>query len=164
MDILINDVNIFGNNDIEIVYQASNGTVNINQLTGVVTYYPNTDFAGVDSFAYSICNAYGQCGQAVVYLYVEEIILPPQIFTPNDNGQNDYFEINNIEKYDNVSLIVFNRWGNKVYESNNYMNDWDGKANVSGVFGDKPLPVGTYFYVLNYGENRSVTGFVYLKR
>ena len=164
LDILVNDVNIFGNNDIEIVYQTSNGTININQSTGVVTYYPNTDFAGVDSFAYSICNTYGQCGQAVVYLYVEEIILPPQIFTPNDNGQNDYFEINNIEKYDNVSLIVFNRWGNKVYESNNYMNDWDGYANVSGVFGNKPLPVGTYFYVLNYGENRSVTGFVYLKR
>ena len=72
----------------------------------------------------------------------------PNIFTPNGDGYNDYFEIgygeegkpiNDLNDYFlSHKLVVFNRWGRTVYESNDYKNDWDG--------GD--LPDGTYFYVL----------------
>ena len=72
----------------------------------------------------------------------------PNIFTPNGDGINDYFEIgygnegkpiNDLNEYFlSHKLVVFNRWGRIVYESTNYKNDWDGGK----------LPDGTYFYVL----------------
>ena len=72
----------------------------------------------------------------------------PNIFTPNGDGINDYFEIgygedgrpiNDLSVYFlSNKLVIFNRWGRIVYESNDYKNDWDGGK----------LPDGTYFYVL----------------
>lgn len=164
IDVLKNDIDVFGDENIGITTQPTNGSVSINQITGVITYYPNVDFAGIDSFTYSICNIYNQCDHAIVTLNVDEIIRPPQIFTPNGNGQNDLYVIKNIEKYSNAHLAVFNRWGNTVYNSQGYKNDWDGYSNVSLVIGKQPLPVGTYFYILTYGAHRSLTGFIYLKR
>lgn len=105
------------------------------------------------------------------------IVLPvklkiPNIFTPNGDGINDYFIIDNdssgssdengddenqrsfeYESYNplrdyylRTSLTVFNRWGRIVYKSSDYNNDWDG--------GD--LPDGAYFYVLEcVGETRN---------
>lgn len=72
----------------------------------------------------------------------------PNIFTPNGDGFNDYFEIgyadgqpiNDLNEYFlSHKLVIFNRWGKVVYESTNYQNDWDGGK----------LPDGTYFYVLD---------------
>ena len=72
----------------------------------------------------------------------------PNIFTPNGDGVNDYFEIgygsdgkpiNDLNVYFlSNKLTIFNRWGRIVYESSDYKNDWDGGK----------LPDGTYFYVL----------------
>jgi gliding motility-associated-like protein len=47
------------------------------------------------------------------------------VFTPNGDGQNEYFEIQNGQYYDNT-LSVFNRWGQKVFETTNYRNAWRG--------------------------------------
>ena len=69
-------------------------------------------------------------------------------FSPNGDGVNDTFKIDGLEAYESHKLMVFNRWGNKVMESENYNNDWDG------WWDEKRLPFGTYFYVLelNNGE------------
>ncbi|MFY9151922.1 MAG: tandem-95 repeat protein [Prolixibacteraceae bacterium] len=90
-------------------------------------------------------------------------LLPNQIFTPNGDGQNDTFIIYGIEAYPNSRVTIFNRWGSVVYEKIGYQNDWDGNSNMSKV-GSKPLPVGTYYYVINYDQNKHKTGFVYLER
>ncbi len=73
----------------------------------------------------------------------------PNIFTPNGDGYNDYFQIgygedgqpiNDLNAYFlSHKLVIFNRWGRIVYQSTNYQNDWDGGK----------LPDGTYFYVLD---------------
>ena len=73
----------------------------------------------------------------------------PNIFTPNGDGINDFFQIgygeqgrpiNDLNEYFlSHKLVIFNRWGKIVYESNDYRNDWDGGK----------LPDGTYFYVLD---------------
>lgn len=86
-------------------------------------------------------------------------------FTPNNDGFNDFFEVRCIENYIS-SLRVFNRNGNQVYEAQNYRNDWDGIANVSGTLntGDH-LPSGTYYYVINLPElNRELVGWLQLAR
>lgn len=65
------------------------------------------------------------------------INIVPNIFTPNGDGINDYFIIENVERYPNNQLEVFNRWGKIVYKTNNYKNDWNGSG----------LATGTYYYV-----------------
>lgn len=86
-------------------------------------------------------------------------------FSPNNDGFNDFFEIECIEDYAN-RIQVFNRNGNKVYESTDYQNDWDGTANVGGTLnrGDR-LPSGTYYYVIDIPElERHLVGWLQLAR
>lgn len=63
-------------------------------------------------------------------------------FTPNADGYTDRWVIRNIQFAKQHKVIVFNRWGNKIFESNNYQNNWDGTHN--GI----PVPVGAYYYVV----------------
>jgi gliding motility-associated-like protein len=63
----------------------------------------------------------------------------PNIFTPNGDGINDLFEVQGVSS--DFYLLIFNRWGIKIFESNG--NWWDGTTG-----GDKKSPEGTYFYVL----------------
>lgn len=67
----------------------------------------------------------------------------PNVFTPNGDGFNDYFVIKNIETLSQQKFVVINSTGQKVFEANNYQNNWDG-AN---------LPDGAYFYVLETKVN-----------
>ena len=86
-------------------------------------------------------------------------------FTPNNDGFNDFFEVRCIEDYSST-VEVYNRNGNKVFQTINYQNDWDGIANVGGVLnsGDH-LPSGTYYYVINIPElNRELVGWLQLAR
>ncbi len=82
----------------------------------------------------------------------------PNVFTPNDDGINDEFEIENLEHYPNARMVIYNRWGEKVFEHNDYYNNWwDGRG----------APDGTYFYVLQYtrmGETRYTEGSVTIIR
>lgn len=80
--------------------------------------------------------------------------------TPNGDGANDTFYIENIETFPNNHLIIYNRWGHKVYETNGYLNDWNGKWN------GKPLPMGTYYFhiTLNDNANRTHSGYISILR
>ncbi|MBN2648513.1 MAG: gliding motility-associated C-terminal domain-containing protein [Prolixibacteraceae bacterium] len=129
-----------------------------------LNYTPDFDFMGKDSLYYVVCDHYGICDTAKVLITVEDLILPPEVFTPNNDGFNESFVIENLENYPDNQLVIFNRWGNKVYEQNNYQNDWAGHSNVKYTLGDKPLPVGVYYYVLKYANNRIKQGGVYLER
>ena len=71
---------------------------------------------------------------------IDDILIFPNIITPNGDGFNDQFVIPNADKYPNNILQVFNRWGKKVYEQQNYDNQWDGGG----------LSEGTYFYIFRY--------------
>ncbi|HOH99896.1 MAG TPA: choice-of-anchor L domain-containing protein [Bacteroidales bacterium] len=73
---------------------------------------------------------------------MEDSLVFPNVFTPNGDGINDRFVIDKLEPfyYLGRDLIVYNRWGKKVYESSGYMNEWDGAG----------VPDGTYFYIFRY--------------
>ncbi|RLD46926.1 MAG: hypothetical protein DRI86_01880 [Bacteroidetes bacterium] len=65
----------------------------------------------------------------------------PNIITPNGDGSNDVFKIilkgttkDFYESFPNSKLIIFNRWGKKIYESNNYQNDWSADNLTDGVY------------------------------
>lgn len=88
-----------------------------------------------------------------IYVTPQQISIP-NIFTPNDDGINDVFKINNLEYYPNSQLIVYDRWGVKVYESADYPNNW---------FASK-VNDGTYYYVLTLSNGKKYDGFVEILR
>lgn|GEM_PF-6057375 len=97
--------------------------------------------------------------------YIDGVVYDiPEGFTPDGNSGNSTFRIDNFNYDHTHEFIVYNRWGNKVYHSKEYNNNWDGEANVSASFGDR-LPVGTYFYLLIVKETSEIyKGNVYLNK
>ena len=71
-------------------------------------------------------------------------IKPMNAFTPNSDGINDLWLITNGNCLSNAKVQVFNRYGAKVFEDLDYKNNWDGTYN------GKPLPDGTYYYVISF--------------
>jgi gliding motility-associated-like protein len=93
-----------------------------------------------------------------------DTLFVPNGFSPNADGTNDGYVIDNIDKYPGNKLWVYNRWGNLVYKRKNYNNDWDGVSNVSGIFIGKKVPPGTYFYILDLNnESKPITGYLIIR-
>ena len=89
----------------------------------------------------------------------------PEGFSPDNDGVNDMFVIEGIDNVENVNIKIMNRWGNRVYESDNYQNDWNGTNQFGLTAGSRDLPVGTYFYILDLGDGSDVRkGYIYLNR
>ncbi|GGK83932.1 ice-binding family protein [Rufibacter glacialis] len=65
-------------------------------------------------------------------------IVPPTVFSPNGDGINDTWVIRNLVNYPENDLTIYNRWGNEIFKSKNYKNDWRATG----------LEEATYFYVL----------------
>ncbi len=158
LNLLDNDLINGDLKNIYIIIYPQNGTVTIGTDFSI-TYEPDQDFCGVDAFAYEICNEIGcdtstssilvQCKKPLVY----------NGFSPNDDGINDTFRIFNIDRYPVNSLQIFNRWGNMIYETSNYQNDWAGKS-----FDDKLLPDGTYYYIFEVDGEKPISGYVQINR
>jgi gliding motility-associated-like protein len=93
----------------------------------------------------------------------------PEGFSPNGDGTNDEWVFDVGDHFPNSRLIVFNRWGNKVFEATGPLFEWDGRASAGSyvVSGDQEtLPAGTYFYILelNHGDVDPIQGFVYINK
>ncbi|WP_437399299.1 gliding motility-associated C-terminal domain-containing protein [Flagellimonas lutimaris] len=87
-------------------------------------------------------------------------------FSPNGDGVNDYFKIDCLSRYPNNTIQVFNRWGNIVFQTKSYKNDWDGTSNGRAIVQpEDQLPEGTYYYVLNLGDGSEPrTDWLYINR
>ena len=84
----------------------------------------------------------------------------PDAFSPNNDGFNDYFNIQNLyDVFVNHKLKIYNRYGVLIFEGDN-LNKWYGTTIPS----NEKAPVGTYFYklILNNSNNDIITGWVYL--
>ena len=86
-------------------------------------------------------------------------------FSPNRDGTDDKFIILK-PGGTTIKLQIFNRWGNVVYQNNNYQNEWDGRG-IGNMLG-QDLPAGTYYYsvmaILPGGEMKKFAGPVTLIR
>jgi gliding motility-associated-like protein len=98
-------------------------------------------------------------------------IVVSEIMTPNGDGMNDNFIIENISAFPNTKLIIFNRWGSEVYRNQDYKNEWGGISLNSLNVGGNELPEGTYYYIIELGGDpndekfgKIYNGYVYLKR
>ncbi|MDX1406913.1 MAG: gliding motility-associated C-terminal domain-containing protein, partial [Saprospiraceae bacterium] len=121
--------------------------------SGIVIYTPNLGYVGSDILRYEVCSAQcpAQCDETVVVIQVgdENDCFVPTIFTPNQDGVNDLLTIPCLEtdRFPGNRVAVYNVWGDAVFEAAPYENDWDGTRD------GKELPVGTYYYIVDFGDN-----------
>ena len=80
----------------------------------------------------------------------------PKGISPNGDGLNDSWDLSN---YDISKVEIFNRYGTKVYSKSNYQNEWFGLSD-SG----KELPDGTYYFVIDFTDLETQTGWIYINR
>jgi len=89
----------------------------------------------------------------------------PEGFSPNGDGINDAFVIRGLINYPENNIMIFNRWGDKVFGANPYLNNWNGNSTAGLRVGGDALPTGTYFYVLELGDGSAAyKGTIYLNR
>lgn len=79
----------------------------------------------------------------------ERCVFIPNTITPNGDGYNDTWIIDNIELYSNASIKIFNKWGGLVYEAKGEYSPWNGEYNGN------PLPSGVYYYIINLENSHS---------
>ena len=160
IDVLANDIVTkwdINPTSLEVVSSSVGATVTVG-IDGKVTYISSREMIGEDTFTYRVKDIKGRWSNtAIVRVAVMNNDLDiPNIITPNGDGKNDEFRIKGLELYDRVGLTIVNRWGNEVYKSNAYNNDWSGAG----------LSEGTYFYVLELvkgGKSEVQKGWVTIK-
>ncbi|APG59411.1 hypothetical protein LPB144_02855 [Christiangramia salexigens] len=87
-----------------------------------------------------------------------------KVVTPNGDSYNDFFTIGTAVECDfTFDLMIYNRWGAKVYEAQNYQNNWDGFSRKS-FSSSNQLPSGTYYYILKIRNSsfEPIQGYIYL--
>ena len=133
---------------------------------------------GTYTIIYQICDVINpnNCDTAIAVVVVKcEDIIIHNAFTPNSDGFNQFFNIENIENivcYPSNTVEIYNRWGVLVYETRDYDNNSrrfegisEGRATVNKP---KELPTGVYFYIISWttsdGQTVNKDGYLYLTR
>jgi gliding motility-associated-like protein len=167
IDLIDNDFDVDGDSIFISSATSGHGIVYINN-DGTITYMIDANiWCGIDTLTYTVCDEYNACDTAQVFINVECFIdlIIPEAISPNGDGINDVFEIIGLEDYPGNKLTIFNRWGHKVFEAENYQNTWGGYSESTLTLGNSLLPKGTYFYVLDLGnDEKPVKGYIYLNR
>lgn len=102
----------------------------------------------------------------------EDILQVYNVVTPNGDGAHDYLKIEGIQYFPNNTIRIYNRWGVLVFTTRAYDtqgNVFDGTSQGRATIAqDNKLPVGTYFYILEYedenGQMKTRNGYLYLNR
>ena len=81
-----------------------------------------------------------------VLVEVVRRIAPPNTFTPNGDGINDTWRIPGLDQYPAAEVLVYDRWGQRVYRSSGYDEPWDGTNNGAR------LPTATYYYHIRLNQ------------
>ncbi|MEL7220474.1 MAG: gliding motility-associated C-terminal domain-containing protein, partial [Bacteroidota bacterium] len=159
ISLIANDVTGGAGFEISIVSPPAFGTIDTAALAlGNLSYMVNLLEFGETELTYEICST--ECPDLCSTALVSITIAPrddsfvPNTITPNDDGANDQlvFDVllfNSAEEFPDNELIIFNRWGDIIYEAKPYNNDWNGLS------GDgTPVPEATYYYILRLDIGR----------
>ena len=136
--------------------------------TKTETLYISNATPNMEGWKYRVIvdNACYVCSDQVISEESELIISPffiPNAFSPDGDGVNDTWVIDGLSRYASNKISIYSRWEEKVYEVNDYQNDWNGVSNTSS--GMDRLPEGTYFYYIDFGPDvKPERGYVYIKR
>ena len=132
-------------NGANYIWNFGNG-MSISDTGNVETIY---EFAGTYKITLVASNYNDRCYNAPDSMSIDVTVdscdlYIPNVFSPNGDGRNDNYEFN-AEGYANFHLIIFDRWGLKIFESTDNSIKWNGQINNSG----SNAPDGTYYYIFN---------------
>ncbi|MGE0588323.1 MAG: FG-GAP-like repeat-containing protein [Cyclobacteriaceae bacterium] len=126
--------------------------------------YSGTNFAGTDFVTIEACDLTGLCSTEQIQIDVAGGIIVRNGISPNGDGLNDFFRLDNISTLGPENkVMIFNRWGDRVFEISNYNND---DRRFEGLSDDgKELSSGVYFYKIEFSNGLSeLKGYLTLKR
>jgi gliding motility-associated-like protein len=115
-------------------------------LSSVTSANPTASPSETQIYTVTYTNSFGCSASATVIVTVEYIITVPNVYTPNGDGENETFYINGLPP--SSEIIIYNRWGNLVFDSTSYQNDWSTPVD------------GVYYYILTIPDGKSFKGFV----
>lgn len=134
---------------------GSNQTVTLN-TSGTATIEFESSSTNVEIELSNISN--GNCSLALTdstIVTVESCSIPKGV-SPNGDGLNDTWDLSS---YSIKKVEIFNRYGTKVYSKSNYENEWFGQSDSGNE-----LPDGTYYYVIDFTDLETKTGWIYINR
>lgn len=103
---------------------------------------PTSSTTLTTTYTLIVTDANGCTNWDTVTVYVFPEIDIPNGFSPNGDGKNDYWIIDNIQQFPDNEVEVYNRWGEQLFYSKGYATPWDGK------YKGQDVPVGTYYYII----------------
>ena len=153
------DVTVIAGDQVQLQGSGSAGTYLWSPATGLSATNVLKPFASPTAttvYTFQVTSPQGCTASDFVQVnVVPYCVKPMEAFTPNGDGINDLWMVTNGTCLKAAKAEVFNRYGAKVFESQDYKNNWDG------TYKGDPLPDGTYYFVITYQLINSKT--VYLK-
>jgi gliding motility-associated-like protein len=122
--------------------------------TGQTTADITVKNAGIYSVRVTDVNGCAATESIQIYLLEKKSFASMNVITPNDDGFNDVWKVGDIDQYKPCKVKIFNRWGDELYSSDDYQNDWNG------TYKGKKLPEGTYYYYFETKDGVSYKGAI----
>ena len=149
-----------------IVSQPISGArATIEPINNLVLDYTGITFAGTDQLTIGICDQLAACSERELSIEVVGQITVYNALSPNGDGKNEFLTIQYIDilpETQKNQVYIYNRWGDEVFEVNDYNNldrVFKGDSNNG-----KKLPTGTYYYKIVFPNGKkTMTGFLELK-
>jgi gliding motility-associated-like protein len=153
----------------ESISGAADGSITLN-LTGGTSPYAfhwnlgetSQDIQSLTEGQYAVqITDMNACTKTETFVVAAQTYLvePFNAFSPNGDGVNDTWNIQNIEEYPNCTVKLFNQWGNLVFESTGYSKSWDGTSD------GKEVDSAVYYYVIDLKNGKNpISGSITLMR
>lgn len=126
---------------------------------GVTTDYIDSVYGGTYSVTVTDIVGCEMTDSTFIPTNPQSCIDPPNAFTPNGDLYNDTWFLENSYLYPDISVKIFNRWGNLLYEQKNVYQPWDG------IYNGQPVPSATYYYIINLNNyHEPYKGFITIVR
>ena len=141
------DLTVIQGDEVLIAASASGGTISWTPAAGLndtTTIQPTAKPYETATYRLTAIQNGCMASDEVTITVVPYCIKPMAAFTPNNDGINDRWLVTDGSCLQKAKVEIFNRYGAPVYRNDNYNNDWNG------TYGGKPLPDGTYYYIITY--------------
>lgn len=147
----------------DFIWDFGDGTSD-NSTFSPTHFFPNQAGEYVVTFTATLGNCSSSNTLLIIVLEnIEFDYTLPNVFTPNNDGSNDFFS-NAVSNVSSMELQILNRWGNLIFQTTDENQVWDGNDQQSGL----PCPEGIYFYKLTItdkaSENHVFQSFLHLVR
>ncbi len=152
---VMRDTSLCVNNVLTLIVKGGGPGASYLWSTGSVD--STAQIIGSGTYSVNVTNTCASVSDSAKVIFFSCDLNIPNVITPNGKGSavNELFYLKNLEFYPNTSLTIFNRWGLKLFETNNYLNDWTSTKYADGV----------YYYILSGPKLKEpVTGFFEIVR